>query len=229
MKIEKALILCAGLGKRLNPITLNTPKPLLELKNKSILEKCILMCINLGIKKILINTFHLGNQISEFIKNKKFPIEIELVEDGDKILDTGGGILNMMNHDKDIDFLIFNPDTLWDNEYLNEINEMVYQYFSKKLDNMLLVVNKELSFDKSLNGDFDFKNGLLKKNTEKNYIFIGCQILSKNLFQKHKVENFPIFKIWNKLLSENKLNAFESFKEFYHLTNLDTFKKLQDF
>ena len=72
MKINTALILCAGFGKRLNPLTLNTPKPLLKLKNITMLENCINLIIKLGIKKIYLNTFHLSEQISNFIKKKKF-------------------------------------------------------------------------------------------------------------------------------------------------------------
>ena len=71
MKINTALILCAGLGKRLNPLTLTTPKPLLKLNNVTMLENCINMVIKLGIKKILLNTFYLSDQIFEFIKKKK--------------------------------------------------------------------------------------------------------------------------------------------------------------
>ena len=71
MKIDTALILCAGFGKRLNPVTLKTPKPLLKINNKTLLEGCISMLIKLEIKKILLNTFHLKQQIFDFIKNTK--------------------------------------------------------------------------------------------------------------------------------------------------------------
>ena len=98
MQINSALILCAGLGKRLNPITLKTPKPLLLINNKTILEQCIYLIIKLGIKKIYLNTFYLGEQISNFIKNKNFPINIQIIDDGKDILNTGGGILNMINN-----------------------------------------------------------------------------------------------------------------------------------
>ena len=98
MKINTALILCAGLGKRLSPLTLDIPKPLLELNNKTMLENCINLIIKLGIKKIYLNTFYLSGQIFDFIKSKNFPINIEIIEDGKEILNTGGGILNMMNH-----------------------------------------------------------------------------------------------------------------------------------
>ncbi len=170
MKIKTALILCAGFGKRLNPLTLKKPKPLLELRNITMLESCINLIIKLGIEKIYLNTFYLSGQIFDFIKSKNFPINIEIIEDGKEILNTGGGILNMMNHYKDNDYLIFNPDTFWSENYINEINEMQNFYFSKKLNNILLLTKKQLSFDKNLSGDFEFKDNLLKKNDNKDFI-----------------------------------------------------------
>lgn len=228
MKINTAIILCGGFGKRLNPITLKTPKPLIELKNITMLENCINTIIDLKIKKVLINIFHLGEQISNFIKEKKFPIDIEIIKDGDKILNTGGGILNMMNCSQDENFLIFNPDTLWKKDYVNEIDKMESYYFQNNLDNILLVVNKRLSFDQKLKGDFNMIDNILKKDDDKNFIYIGCQILNKNLFRQYKVESFPINEIWDSLLIQEKLNGLESLNKFYHLTNLETFKKLED-
>ena len=227
MKIKTALILCAGLGKRLNPLTLKTPKPLLKLNNITMLEMCINMILELRMEKVILNTFHLGDQISFFIKNKKFPIDIKVIEDGNKILDTGGGILNMMKNSKEENFLIFNPDTVWTKNYFNEIKKMQNFYFLNELNNILLCTNKNLSFDKNLKGDFNLKNHILRKK-DNNFIYIGCQILNKNLFKNYKPDNFPISEIWEELLSKNQLNGFESLNKFYHLTNLETFKKLQD-
>ena len=134
----------------------------------------------------------------------------------------------MINRSKDKDYLIFNPDTLWNENYINEINKMENFYFSNKLNNLLLVTNKKLSFDKDLSGDFELKDNLLNRKNTKNFIYIGCQILNKNLFDGYEVKNFSILEIWNKLLDKNSLNGFETLNEFYHLTNLKTFKKLED-
>ena len=228
MKINTALILCAGFGKRLTPLTLNTPKPLLKLNDITMLENCINLISKLGIKKVFLNTFHLSEQIDVFVKKKNFSTDIEIIHDGEKILNTGGGIYNMINHSQDNDFLIFNPDTVWDKSYIEEINEMQNIYFSNKMKNVLLVVNKELSYDQNLTGDFELKNRLLNKNFKKNFIFVGCQILNKNLFKEYQKKNFPISDIWNELLNKNELNGFESLNKFYHLTNLKIFKKLED-
>ena len=228
MKVNTALILCAGFGKRLNPLTLDTPKPLIKLKNVTILETCINLIEGLGINKIIINTFYLKNQISDFLKKKNFKAKITIIEDGNDILDTGGGIKNMLNHTIENDFLIFNPDTIWKKNYSEEIIEMEKLYFSKKIKNILLLANKELSFDKNLNGDFNIKNNQIFKNDNKDFIYTGCQILNKNLLANYKVESFSIVNLWNRLIKKKELYGFESKNNFYHLTDLKTFKKLQD-
>ncbi len=228
MKINTALILCAGLGKRLNPLTLNLPKPLLKLNNITMLENCINVITKLGIKKIILNTFYLSENIENFLKEKKFSCEIQIVHDGKKILETGGGILNMINHSRENDFLVFNPDTLWNEKNIFEIQEMQNFYFINHLNNILLVANKKLSFDKNLNGDFELTKNLLKKGNDKKFIFIGCQILNKSLFKDYETKSFSISEIWNNLIEKNQLNGFESQNKFYHLTNLEIFKKLED-
>ncbi len=228
MKINTALILCAGFGKRLKPITLNTPKPLLEIKDVSMLERCIKLIEKLGIQKILINTFYLKDQFSVFLNSKNFNIDIKIIEDGEHILDTGGGIQNMIKDSNEKDFIIFNPDTIWSNDYKDEILKMEKIYFSEKLENILLLVNKKFSFDKKLKGDFNLKNNLINKVDEKEFIYIGCQIINKKLFIKEKIENYSILEIWNNLVDQKKLFGYESQKDFYHLTDLDIFKKLKD-
>ena len=102
-------------------------------------------------------------------------------------------------------------------------------YFSNNLNNILLLVEKKKSFDPSLKGDFNLINSVVKKNKDEDFIYIGCQILNKDLFKKYKICNFSISEVWNELLKKNELNGFESLNKFYHLTNLETFKKLEDF
>ena len=90
------------------------------------------------------------------------------------------------------------------------------------------MVNKKLSFDKNLKGNFNLNNNLLKRDETNEFIYTGCQILNRSLFENYKVQNFSISEIWNELLKNNKLNGFESSNKFNHLTNLEIFKKLSD-
>ena len=228
MRINTAFILCAGFGKRLNPLTLDTPKPLIKFNNITVLETCINLIESLGIQQIIINTFYLKDQIHSFINGNKFRSKISIIEDGDKILDTGGGINNMMKHTSEENVLIFNPDTIWKKNYTNEIIEMEKLYFSKQIKNILLLVKKELSFDKNLSGDFDLTDNLIIKNNDRKFIYTGCQIINKKLLSDYKDKNFSISNVWNDLIKKKELYGFETTKKFYHLTDLETFKKLQD-
>ena len=226
MKINTALILCAGYGKRLNPLTLTKPKPLIEVNNITLLENTINLIKKLNIKKIKINTFYLKNQIENFILKKDFDLDIEVINDGDQILDTGGGILNLVENSNENDFIVFNPDTIWNSKYLQIIKEMENFYFNNEVQNILMVVNKQISYDKNLKGDFSFKLNKLLNYEDRNYIFTGCQIINKNLFSNYKNTSFSISKIWNELINDQKLYGFESLNEFTHITNLEIYNKL---
>jgi MurNAc alpha-1-phosphate uridylyltransferase len=227
MKITTALILCAGFGKRLNPITLKTPKPLLKIKDLTLLEHCINLIKQVGVKKIFINSFYLKEQINKFIEENNFEIEIMVIEDGNTILNTGGGVLNLISKINEDNYLVFNPDTIWNKNYKTEIDSMIDLYFKRDLKNLLLLVDKKLSFDKNLKGDFNLNKNLIGQD-HKNYIYTGCQILNKSIFKDKLISNFSISEIWLNLIKNNQLYGFESKLKFYHATDLETFNKLQD-
>jgi len=226
MKVKTALILCAGLGKRLKPLTLEQPKPLLKLNNITLLENTINLIKELGIKKILLNTYHLKNKIKNYLINNKFDISIEIIDDGEQILDTGGGIMNMINSSNEKNFLIFNPDTIWDLNYLERIKQMDDFFTKNKIKNILLVVNKKLSFDKQLKGDFNLQDNRLIKSKNNDYIYTGCQIFSRDLLNSNKKKIFSVIEIWNELIKKNNLFGFESNNKFFHVSNLEVYNKL---
>ena len=226
MEIKTALVLCAGYGKRLNPLTLELPKPLLKLNNITLLEKTFNLIKSLGIKKVKLNTFYLKEKIKNFINDLNLDLDIEIIEDGNQILNTGGGILNMIKKSNEENFIVFNPDTIWSNEYVSCIKDMEKFYFKEKSENILLVVNKVLSFDQKLGGDFNLNNNILKKENNNNFIYTGCQMINKNLFLKLSNQSFSILDIWNDLLLQNKLFGHESKNKFYHVTDLRIYQEL---
>jgi len=226
MKINTALILCAGYGKRLNPITLKIPKPLIKINDITLLDKTLSLIENLDIKKIKINTFYLQEQITNFISNHHLKKNIEIIQDGTEILDTGGGILNLIKTSKEKDFIVFNPDTLWNKNYVSVINKMQKYYFENDIKNLLMVVNKIRSFDKRFKGDFSLSKNKLNKSNINEYIYTGCQIINKNLFKDIKDLSFSISKVWKILLDKNLLYGVESEQEFIHLTDLEIYNDL---
>ncbi|MDB9811417.1 sugar phosphate nucleotidyltransferase [Candidatus Pelagibacter sp.] len=226
MKVNTALILCAGYGKRLNPLTLSEPKPLLKVNEITLLENSINLIESLGIKKIIINTFYLKHKIENFLGKKNFKLDIKVINDGESILNTGGGILNMMNSSDDTDFLTLNPDTIWNINYIKYIKKMENFYFLNKVKNILLLVNKDISFDKKLKGDFNLIESKIKKHKKNDLIFTGCQIINKSLFKSYSIHNFSISEIWNELIIKDQLYGYESLEDFYHLTNFEVYEKI---
>ncbi len=226
MKIKTAIILCAGFGKRLMPLTKKTPKPLLKINEISLLENTINLIKVLEIKSLKINTFYLSDKIKDFIFSNNFGLEIQIIEDGEEILDTGGGLLNVVNNLVETDFIVFNPDTIWNAEYANEIKQMENIYFKNNLENILMVVKKDLSFDKRLKGDFSMDGNNLKKNNDQNYIYTGCQIINKNIFKNLSKKIFSMNEIWDNYIEKQNLYGFESNIEFLHLTDKEIYEKL---
>jgi len=226
MKINTALILCAGYGKRLNPITLKIPKPLIEINEITLLENSINFLEKLEIENIKINTYYLHNQIQDFILNYKSNSKIEILNDGNEILNTGGGILNLINRSDENDFIVLNPDTVWGDNYLKTTINMMDYYFQKKVKNLLMIVNKENSFDERMRGDFSLSNEKLLKNKENNFIYTGLQIINKSLFKNEKVMSFSVTKIWDEAIKNKMLYGFESKEQFIHLTDLEIYNKL---
>ena len=226
MEIKTAIILCAGYGRRLNPLTLDKPKPLLDLFNKTLLEHTLNLVEKLNIKKVKLNTFYLPEKIENFFINKNFKLEIDIINDGEKILDTGGGIFNMIKNLNEEDFLVLNPDTFWDKNYLEYIEKMEKLYFNHNIKNILLTVHKNLSFDKNLNGDFNLNINKLSRDNPRQFIYTGCQILNKKIFSNFTNSKFSINDVWNTLIKENNLFGFESKNKFIHVTDIKVYKSL---
>ena len=228
MQIKTALILCAGFGERLLPLTNSTPKPLLEINKKKLLDNAINFVFQIGIKKIKMNTFHLGGQIENFIKTISCSANIEIINDGKDILDTGGGILNLIKNTNEDDFLCLNPDTIWSVKDKNTIDKMQSFYFHNKITNLLMVVNRDKSFDARFRGDFTFEKNQLSKLIKNDYIYTGCQIFNKKICNKINKKIFSISEIWNDLLDKNELYGYESLNEFVHLTDIEIYNKLNN-
>ena len=226
MKIRTALILCAGYGKRLQPITNDIPKPLLKVKNTNLLENTLNFVQSLGINKIKINTFYLSEQIINFIDKQNYSLDINIINDGEKILDTGGGIYNLIKNSEEEDFLTLNPDTFWNSNYINTFLEMESFYFKKKIKNLLMVVKKNRSFDTRFKGDFNLNGNQLSKNVENEFIYTGCQIINRQIFTQIQNNIFSISNTWNDLLEKKELYGFEYKNDFVHLTDIEIFNKL---
>ncbi len=225
--IKKAMILAAGFGKRLNPLTLSSPKPLLNIGKETLLSNTINFLEQFQIKQAIINVHYLGDQIIQYIKKKNFNLDITVINEKEKILDTGGGIFNALKYFNE-SFLCINPDTIWNLNYIKELKKMESDFFLNSKKCNLLVVDKIKSFDKNLKGDFNLQNGLITRKKDENlkFIYTGLQIINPEVFSNIDEKVFSINKVWNQLIKSNQLFGLESKIDFLHISTLNIYKKL---
>ena len=226
MKIKYGMILAAGLGKRMQPLTLKIPKPLLEINNSTLLERAINLLISHGVQEISINVHYLPDQIKSFINRKKFKVKITISNEENLLLDTGGGVLKGTQNFGDNPFFVINPDTVWSKHYLAELESLEAIYLKNNKPTLLLV-NKKLSIDPSFKGDFNLNNEKISKDSENQFIFTGLQIINRSVFSNEKSEVFSLNKVWNKLIKDKNLLGLESNQKFYHLNTSDMYRKIQ--
>jgi len=225
--IKHGMVLAAGLGKRMQPLTLKTPKPLLEINNISLLERAINLLIKSGVEEISINVHHLPEQIEKFIREKKFKVEVNISKETDALLDTGGGILEATKHFDDNPFYVINPDTLWSDRYIEEVKRLEDSY-SKNKKPTLLLVNKKLSFDGSFKGDFNITNNQISRDEKNEFIFTGLQIINRSFLTSENSKVFSMNKIWNDLIANKELYGIESNLKFYHLNTHEMYLKISN-
>ena len=223
------MILAAGFGKRILPLTEDRPKPLLQIGKETLLSNTLNFLQGFGVDKVVINVHYLAEHIVDYIDKSKFNLSIEIINEKEKILDTGGGILNAIKYFSDESFLVINPDTIWTPNYLRELKSMEKIFLNNKKNKcFLLVVNKNKSFDKSFKGDFNLKDNLLNRDDKNNlyHLYTGLQIINPKIFVDVDMKVFSINKIWDKLIANKELYGKESNEEFFHISTLEIYKDL---
>ena len=227
MNIKHAMILAAGLGTRMKPLTLEIPKPLIKVGSKNLLERSINLLENYGVEQIVINVHYLADQVEKFISNVKSKVKITISDEKDLLLDTGGGVKEGTKIFGKNPFFVLNPDTLWLIDYLSEMKSLEKIYFETKKP-CLLLVNKRLSFDTSFKGDFNLKNNIVSKDIKNDLIFTGLQLLDKSHLDLIEKKVFSMNEVWNNLINNKKLFGLESSQKFYHLNTEEMYNKISN-
>jgi MurNAc alpha-1-phosphate uridylyltransferase len=223
MEINKAIILCAGYGKRVLPLTKTTPKPLLTINEIPLIEYSIKVLKALGIKEVGVNVHHLKEKIINYL-NKNYP-KIKIFEEK-IILDTGGALANAKNFLSDDYFIVLNSDTVWQQSYISNMKSLIRKTVENKFLAGLLLAKKENSFDPNLSADFSLENDHLINKKE--FIYTGFQLLNSKLLNDKEAKSFSVKEIWDDLIENKKITGEIFDQTFYHTTDLAIYEKLKN-
>ena len=210
----KSMILAAGYGKRLGNLTKDTPKPLIEVKGKALIDFHIDKLIAIGCKKIVINVHYLAEKIINHVTAKYIDAIDIVFSHEENILGTGGGIKNAVKHFDQDDFLVINSDI-----YSN----LDYSYFNNFSSPTVFSV---LS-DEEQEGDFSIKSGKVKVSDDKDYTWTGFSIINAKLFNNIEEKSFHY---WHdcllKIAKSGNLKADILDINWYDVGSIDTLESL---
>ena len=209
-----ALILAAGYGTRMDTLTKDVPKPLLKIKNKTLISYAIDLIKNMSFDKIYINTHYKHFMVEEFISENYPDIVISYEE---TILGTGGGIKNIQKDD----ICILNTDNLWNQSFENELERSI-KFFddNKSFDSVLLINSQNKNFDLEVKNE-----GLINFPSKfNNTSFQGCHIVRKNsLLPYPKI--FDIQNFWKDCSLNDKIYGYETTISNTHVGTKDEYLK----
>lgn len=216
-----AMILSAGFGKRLLPITNKTPKPLVKINNISLLKNCIDFLFNIGCKKIVVNTHFKHQLIFDFIKYNYDNSNITVLYEKD-ILDTGGAVKNAMSFFDDENILVTNSDIFWIKKNEIDILKILSDYSISDQCRLLLVPKEKANGICKNKGDFSLNNNLVKRwdCNETILYYSGLQIISLDIFKNFKENKFSFNSVWDNQIKKRSLFGNIMNSDWFHVGDL---------
>lgn len=223
-KLKTAMILAAGLGLRLRPITNKTPKPLVKVADRTLLDHTIDKLLAIGVKTAIINVHYLGDQIKQHL-SKRTDLEIIFSSEADTLLETGGGIKNALEYFGDEPFFACNADVLWLNGPSPVLERMQDYWHDDQMDGLLMLHSTVEAYGYMGNGDFELDSvGRLSRKLEREvtpYLFTGVQILHPRIFGDTPFGAFSLNIIYDKLIKTNRLYGIINDGEWFHIGTPD--------
>ena len=216
---KNAMVLAAGFGKRLRPITEKIPKPLVQVHGRSLIDRTIDRLEDAGVTKVIVNIHHLGEQISTHLGKRKSPEIIFSPEE--EILNTGGGIANALPLLGEEPFFACNADTLWLNGTQDALKRMIDLWDGDKMDSLLMLHSTVEAYGYSGQGDFCADpSGLLARRPENEvspYLYTGVQILHPRLFDSVNDGVFSMNLLFDEAIENERLYGMVHDGEWFHV------------
>lgn len=207
---DTAMVMAAGLGKRMLPLTASTPKPLIEVGGRKLIDYMIDHLSDAGIERAVVNVHYLPDQVEAYLARREHPA-IVFSDEREQLLETGGGMLKAMQAGQLPDpFFCLNSDNIWIDGARNTLLDLSDAWDPERMDALLLVVPKERAFEHRGKGDFQLEadGRLRRRGPDENsapFIYIGAQIVSHRLLRNAPEGPFSTMVLWERAIAEGRL------------------------
>lgn len=204
----RAMVMAAGLGTRMRPLTNDRPKPLVEVAGKTLIDHAIDRLVDAGVKLIVVNAHYKADMLKEHLAKRK-DVEIRISEENDELLGTGGGILKALPNFEGESFFVLNSDSIWVEGMGRALDRMKARWNPDEMDALLLMASMVTAMGFEGTGDFQMDaNGLLSRALEKRlspFAYPGVQIVHPRLFDAAKETSFSTNRMWDIAIEKGRL------------------------
>lgn len=235
MSINQAMVLAAGFGKRLRPLTLTTPKPLVPLVGKPMIAHVLERLQRHGIHRVVVNTHHLADQLADYLHtfSKGVP-ELEItISHESELLETGGGVLKVLSYFNGRPFFVVNADTWWQETEIPLLQRLESYWNEEIMDALLAIAPKSQGIEFSGAGDYyqDETGHLLFRALQPQapYVFIGARILHSRLFDGVAPGFLTQPTLFHQAEAKQKLYGVVHKGKWCDVGSLNTYQALQDY
>lgn len=228
---KKAMVLAAGLGTRMRPITDTMPKPLVVVHGKTLLDHGIDALVRAGVEEVIINVHYFGDQIQAHVANRT-DIKITISDERAELLDSGGGIANALPHLGSEPFYLLNADSFWIEGYQPNLIRMTQEWETNDMDIMLLLSGMANAVGFSSRGDFSMDtDGRLQRRGEKKiapFAYAGAAILHPKIFDNAPKGAFSLNKQFDEALEQRRLYGLRLEGLWLHVGTPDAIREAED-
>ena len=204
---DTAMILAAGLGKRMRPLTASQPKPMVRVAGKPLIDHALDRLSSAGVTKAVVNVHYLADALEAHVVGRTSPT-ITISDERDQLLETGGGMTKALPQLPD-PFFSLNADNIWLDGPRDAFQDLSAQWDAQKMDALLLVVPHARAANFSGPGDFHMDaEGLLSRRKPGRiapFIFTGIQLISHRLLRDAPVGPFSTNMLWDRAIEEGRL------------------------
>lgn len=204
---ESAMVLAAGLGMRMRPITDRLPKPLISIGGRTMLDRALDALDRVGVKRVVVNTHHLASRIDEHLRSRRQPGVV--VSHEHRLLETGGGIAKALIHFNESVFFVVNGDIVWQDGARPAPIALASAWNASAMDALLLLHPVDRAVGYCGNGDFFIgAEGRIERRgsaLSAPFLFAGLQILHPRLFTDHPVGAFSLNVLYDRAIAQRRL------------------------
>jgi N-acetyl-alpha-D-muramate 1-phosphate uridylyltransferase len=229
---RRAMVLAAGLGTRMRPLTNHIPKPLVNVHGKPLIDHVIDRLAGAGVELVVVNVHHHAGLLREHLAKRR-DVEIRISDESDRVLGSGGGIFKALSLFDGAPFFVHNADSIWVEGYGQALARMMVRWNAEEMDALLLVASLVNAIGYEGSGDFLMDaDGRLSRVPEQRlspFAFPGVQIVHPRFFEGCSAGDFSINPLWDRAIARGRLFGMRLDGVWMHVGTPDALAQTEEY